>query len=96
MKSKNTYSLKEAIESMIERYRLTAGLTEIEIRESWDAVMGGYIAKKTQSIILKNSTLTITLNSSELKHELHFGKEKIISLMNEALGREAVKYVQIR
>jgi hypothetical protein len=45
---------------------------------------------------LKGNTLYVELTSAVLREELSYGKEKIISMINDELGREVVKEVILR
>ncbi|MBU1719318.1 MAG: DUF721 domain-containing protein [Bacteroidetes bacterium] len=94
--SKNKYSMKEAIELMLTRYKLRSALDEITLRETWKRLMGEYIAVKTYSIVLKNKVLHLKIDSPELRHELLFSKAKIIKVMNEELGEGTVEDVNFR
>ncbi|MBU0488997.1 MAG: DUF721 domain-containing protein [Bacteroidetes bacterium] len=94
--SKNNYSMKEAIELMLTRYKLRSALDEITLRETWKRLMGEYIAVKTYSIVLKNKVLHLKIDSPELRHELLFSKAKIIKVMNEELGEGTVEDVNFR
>jgi len=44
----------------------------------------------TTSVKLQNKTLVIQLNSSVLREELSYGKDKIIKMMNEEIGEEII------
>ena len=52
--------------------------------------------KYTTSLRLDRDTLLINLSSSVFREELSYGKEKIIRMLNEALGREVVKKLVLR
>jgi predicted nucleic acid-binding Zn ribbon protein len=66
------------------------------VKEVWQAQMGPAINKYTTSIQLNNDTLYIELSSSVLREELSYGKEKIIKMMNEELGKDLVKKLVLR
>ncbi|MFC2110833.1 DUF721 domain-containing protein [Bacteroidota bacterium] len=96
MKRTNEVSLGDAIKELIETYKLGSKLNEINISSSWEKLMGKMIAKHTVEIKLVNHKLFITLSSSALRQELSFAKSKIMSLLNEELGSNAIKEVILR
>ncbi len=93
MKRTNEVSLKEAIQELIETYKLGSKLSEVNIVNSWEKLMGKMIAKHTDEIKLINHKLFIKLNSSALREELSYAKSKIISMLNQELGRNVIKEV---
>jgi hypothetical protein len=58
--------------------------------------MGPGVMSYTQSIALRGSTLTVVLTSSVLRSELSMGKQKIISMMNEGLGKNLIEHMYLR
>jgi hypothetical protein len=50
----------------------------------------------TQSVVLRGTALTVVLTSSVLRSELSMGKEKIISMMNEGLGKNLIEHLYLR
>ena len=55
--------------------------------------------KKTSPNFLftvKNKTLYVKLSSSVLREELSYGKEKIIKMINEEMGKEVVTKLVLR
>ncbi|NND33068.1 MAG: DUF721 domain-containing protein [Saprospiraceae bacterium] len=67
----------------------------IRIKESWKVHFGGSIEKHTTDIRFREGVLSLVINSAPLKHELSLGKDKIIRILNEALGQEYIKEVHI-
>jgi predicted nucleic acid-binding Zn ribbon protein len=86
----NQQSLKEAIDELIQTYRLREGINEARLREFWEQRMGKTIASKTQSVDLKGTTLTIRLNSSVVRQELQYRSEEIKKALNEALEMDVI------
>ena len=92
----NEYTLKEAINKLLETYRLKGKLSEVNIIERWETMMGKMIAKHTTNIYLKDRKLFLTIDSAPLRHELTFAKEKIIEILNREMGEEVIEEVVIR
>tara|TARA_R100000789_G_C2979617_1_gene143065 strand:+ start:336 stop:635 length:300 start_codon:yes stop_codon:yes gene_type:complete len=72
------------------------GLDQVKITEVWNSQMGPAIEKYTTGIILKNNTLFVQLSSSVLREELSYGREKIIRMMNEEMGKKVVEKLVLR
>ena len=84
-------SLGEALREFIEANRLEKGLDKVNAKKAWDTVMGPAISKYTTHIKLDRDTLFVQLSSSVLREELGYGKEKIINLLNEEMGKDLIK-----
>jgi hypothetical protein len=58
--------------------------------------MGSNVNSYTNEVILKNKTLYVNLNSSVLRQELSFGKQKIVDLLNKELGKKIIQKIVLR
>ncbi len=96
MRKTNEQSVKEVLKELLDAYRLKSKLDETRIRDAWATVMGPTIARYTQELRLRRSKLTVVISSASLRQELHFGRDKIRTNMNEALGEELIKDVEVR
>ena len=89
-------TIGDALKEFIEGNRLQKGLDKVNVKEAWASVMGNAIAKYTTDIKLERDTLFVALSSSVLREELSYGKEKIIRLLNEEVGKELIKKLVLR
>ena len=78
---------------MLQEYNLTEKLSEVNLNKAWADIVGPSIARHTKEIQLRNQVLTIKLDSSVLREELSYGKEKLIKLMNDYTGKPIVKEI---
>ncbi len=90
MFSSNEHRLKEIISTLIGQYRLGGKLNAIKITESWEGVVGPMIKKHTLELKVKNSKLFVKLDSPSLKNELSYSRQKLITLLNKAVGSEVI------
>lgn len=88
-------SIEDLMKSFIKENNLTKGMQKIKIEESWNKLMGKGVENYTTSIRLQNKTLIVQLSSSVLREELTYGKEKIVTLMNEELGSVLIKKLML-
>ncbi len=89
-------TLGEALHQFVEKNHLQKGLDKIDVEEAWNREMGAAVRKYTTNVMLKRNTLYVQLSSSVLREELSYGKEKIIKILNEALGKELLKKIVLR
>ncbi len=92
----NEQTLKQAINRLLEIYKLDRGVDEASVVASWEELMGAPIARRTRNIFFRNGKLVVQLDSATLRHELNMGKEKLITLLNEKAGKTVVKDIEIR
>lgn len=88
--------LNDALKDFVETNNLQKGLDKIEVQELWVKLMGNGVNSYTTSVQLNRDTLYVQLNSSVLREELSYGKEKIIAMLNEAFGKEVIKKLVLR
>ncbi|MBN4070724.1 DUF721 domain-containing protein [Olleya sp. AH-315-F22] len=89
-------SLSDALKEFVEINKLQSGLDKIEVHDSWIKLMGNGVNSYTTSVKLQRDTLYVQLSSSALREELSYGKEKIIKMLNEDLGKEVIKKLVLR
>lgn len=88
--------LGEAIGEFIQENKLQKGLDKVDARGAWEKLMGNGVNNYTLNVELKRETLYVSLSSSVLREELGMGKSKIISMLNEELGRDIIKKLILR
>jgi hypothetical protein len=89
-------SISEVLKDFVSEHRLEDGLDKIEAREAWANLMGNGVNNYTTNVILKNDTLYVSLSSAVLREELSYGKDKMIKMLNESLGKELIKHIVLR
>ena len=89
-------NLQDVLKEFVTENKLETGLDKVQVREAWIKLMGNGINNYTTNIQLKRDTLYIQLSSSALREELSYGKEKIINLINEELGKDIVNKIVLR
>ncbi len=88
--------LSDALADFVSTNKLQTGLDKVNARDVWNQQMGPAIEKYTTNLKLEGSTLYVQLSSSVLREELSYGKEKIIKLLNEALGKDLINKLILR
>jgi hypothetical protein len=96
MNRHNDKSIKNVLqEYILSNENISKGYHTTKIDEVWRKVMGATISKYTRKVYFSDVTVKIYLDSAPLKKELIMGKAKVISLLNEELGNEVVKELEI-
>jgi len=89
-------SLSDALKEFIKENKLETGMDKVNVKDIWVSLMGNGVNNYTTDVQLKNTTLYVSLSSSVLREELSYGKEKIIKMINEELGKDLVKSLVLR
>ncbi|WP_044403572.1 DUF721 domain-containing protein [Lacinutrix sp. Hel_I_90] len=95
-RNNNILNIHEALKDFVETNKLEKGLDKVNVREAWANLMGNGVNNYTTAIELKNDTLFVQLSSSVLREELSYGKDKIMTMLNESLGKTLVKKLVLR
>ncbi|RED47561.1 DUF721 domain-containing protein [Seonamhaeicola aphaedonensis] len=89
-------SIKDALKEFVEANNLEKGLDKVNVADAWKKLMGNGVNNYTTAINLQRDTLHIQLSSSVLREELSYGKQKIINMLNEELGKDIIKKLILR
>ncbi|MEQ3661459.1 MAG: DUF721 domain-containing protein [Flavobacterium sp.] len=89
-------SIQDVLKNFISHNKLQDGIDKIEVKEVWFSLMGNGVANYTEEVELRKDTLYVKLTSAVLREELMFGREKIIKLINQEIGKEVVKTLVLR
>lgn len=92
----NEETLKSAIDRLLKVYKLETRLSEVNIVNSWEKLMGKMIASNTDEIFINNRKLYIRLKSSALRQELSYAKSKIVELINKEAGSDIIDEVILK
>jgi hypothetical protein len=95
MKKTNDQPINEVLQQMVHVFRLKPNLYKTKIENLWLEKMGSSIAGYTREIRMANNVLYVSIESSALRSELHFGREKIKEMFNKELGEDYIKEVVI-
>ena len=86
----NDKSLKDAIEQMLNVYKLKRKFDETSLVVAWPDIMGKAIANRTKEIFIRDRKLFVRVESSVIKNELLMMRTNIIEKMNEHAGSKVI------
>jgi hypothetical protein len=92
----NESPISDVLKVFIENNKLQSGMDKIDVEKAWKELMGNGVNTYTKEVILKGTTLYVTLTSAVLREELSYGKQKIIAMLNEELRKDVVKELVLR
>jgi hypothetical protein len=92
----NEGSIGDVLKEFIEKNKLQAGMDKIKVEDAWKSLMGNGVNSYTKEVVLKGTTLYVSLTSAVLREELSYGKQKIIKMINEELRKEVINDVILR
>ena len=83
MRKENDRSLKEAIEQMLQVYKIKRRFDETGVIASWPQLVGKPVANRTKEIFIHDKKLFLRIESSVVKNELMMMRTQIINKINE-------------
>lgn len=92
----NESPIRDVLKEFIQVNKLQAGMDKIDVEGAWKSLMGNGVNSYTKEVVLKGSTLYVSLTSAVLREELSYGKQKIIAMINEELRKEVVTSIIFR
>ena len=91
--SDHELTIKDVLAKIMDRYKLTPKLNEVQLRTAWVKIMGKNVAQYTTDIYIDKKVLYIKLSSPALKQELSYSKEKLKDNINAEFGSEQITKV---
>jgi hypothetical protein len=92
----NESPISDVLKAFVEKNKLQIGLDKVDVEQAWKDLMGNGVNSYTKEVVLKGTTLYVSLTSAVLREELSYGKQKIITMINEELRKDVVKDLILR
>ncbi len=83
MRKTNDKSLKEAIEQMLQVYKIKRKFNETGVIASWPEIVGKPMANRTKELFIHDKKLFLKVESSVIRNEMSLMKIQIIEKINE-------------
>jgi len=83
MRKANDKTLKEAIEQMLQVYKIKKRYDETGVIANWPQLVGKPVANRTKELFISNKKLFLRIESSVIKNELMLMRSQIIDKINE-------------
>lgn len=95
-RNNDSNAISDVLKEIIRTNNLQKGMDGINVRDAWKNIMGPGVNNYTGEIMLRGSVLYVQLTSAVLREELSYGRQKIIKMINEEMGREVINDVILR
>ena len=92
----DSFKIDDLMKSFVKENKLEKGLDKANVEAAWRAMMGNGVNTYTTSVKLHKDVLYVELSSSVLREELSYGKDKIIVMLNESLGKNLITKLILR
>ena len=96
MKKNNDRPIKSAVEELLRTYHLDEKMGQVKLVNSWEEIMGKAVAHRTTELIVRDKKLFVSLSSASLRQELFQSRDKILQLLNDAVGTKVIDEVIFR
>jgi hypothetical protein len=83
MRKSNDKTLKEAIEQMLQVYKIKRRYDETGIISAWPDLVGKPVANRTRELFISDKKLFLRIESSVIKNELMLMRAQIIDKIND-------------
>jgi predicted nucleic acid-binding Zn ribbon protein len=93
MRKANDKPLKEAIEQMLQVYKIKKRYEETGVAAHWPELVGKSVANRTKEIYVHDKKLFLRIESSVIKNELMLMRKQIIDKINEKAKETLVEDV---
>lgn len=88
--------ISDILKEFVEANKLQSGLDKVDVRDAWAKMMGNGVNNYTTDVSLDKDVLYVALSSSVLREELSYGKQKIVDMLNESIGKKVVNKLVLR
>jgi hypothetical protein len=92
----DSFKIDDLMKSFVKENKLEKGLDKVNVEAAWRVMMGNGVNTYTTSVKLHKDVLYVELSSSVLREELSYGKDKIIAMLNESLGKNLITKLILR
>jgi hypothetical protein len=83
MRKANDKSLKEAIEQMLQVYKIKRRFDETAVIAAWPELVGKSVANRTKELFIHDKKLFLRIESSVIRNELMMMRTQIIDKIND-------------
>ncbi len=93
MRKANDKTMKQAIEQMLNVYKIKRRFDETAIIATWPDIVGKPVANRTSEIFINNKKLFLRIESSVVKNELMIIRSQIMEKINTEAGDTLVEEI---
>ena len=83
------------LDAMFKKYRLQPKMTELDIVNRWEEIVGHLVFKHTSELKMLNKTLYVKFDNAPLKNEMFLQKDLLLKRINETFNKEIIEKIFI-
>jgi len=91
LRNSEEISIGDAIDQLLQHYKINAKIQETHILNVWDDTMGEDVAKRTEKLFIRDRKLHVKINSPALVQELYLSKTAICKKLNKIVDNEIIE-----
>ena len=88
--------ISDILKEFVNTNKLQSGLDKVDVSDAWKDMMGNGVNNYTTQVKLDRDVLYVSLSSSVLREELSYGKQKIIDMLNESIGKDLIQKLVLK
>jgi hypothetical protein len=95
MRKTNEQSFGEIFREMLKVYRLDASYRQTEVLAALEEVVGKVVHSRISKAYLRGKVLVIRFSSAVLKEEYSFARTRLVEMINDRVGYDAIDSIDI-
>ncbi|MDE7414650.1 MAG: DUF721 domain-containing protein [Muribaculaceae bacterium] len=96
MKRIEPESIGDVLRITIQESNMIGRLDEVKAINLWPVVMGEGMAKQTSRPRVSNGMMVVDVYSAPLRQELNMNRSRIMTMINDRLGKEVIRAIRFR
>lgn len=84
------------LDKILRQYRPKADQAVCRVWDIWDTAVGAEVAANARPAAFKGDILLVHVSNSSWLHHLRFMEDELVSKVNEALGADRIKTIQLK
>jgi predicted nucleic acid-binding Zn ribbon protein len=88
-------NIGDVLNKMMDKYRLTSKMHEMELVKTWEEITGTLVAKHTTKLEMRGKTLYAWFDQGPLKNEIFLRRDQLLKAINERLGDNFIEKIFI-
>jgi len=88
-------NIGDVLNKMMDKYKLTSKMHEIELVNVWEEITGKLIAKHTTKLEMRGRTLYVWFDQAPLKNEIFLRRDQLMKTINDRMGANFIEKIFI-
>ena len=96
MERKEVVTIGDVLRECLEKSSMQGRLDELRACEAFPLVVGNHIASMCGRPFIRNGVMTVGTSNASLRSELNMSRGRIVTGINEIMGKDVVKELLFR